>query len=137
MDRIRTRFLRHAGVGIFMMAMGFMWVGSAYAADLPPDVAAQTGAAATGAGAGQQEAQLEVVVANIIRISLSLVGILLVAYLVFGGYKWMTSGGESKEVEEAKTIIRNAVIGLAIILLAYSISLFVIKGLLQATRNVQ
>lgn len=133
-------FLRSMGMLLVVASIAVSGVSMAFsarAADLPPEVAQQIGKAAEGAGANQQEASLELVVARVIRVSLSLLGILLTAYLVYGGYKWMTAGGESKEIEEAKTIIRNAVIGLAVVLLAYSISLFVVSNLLRATRNVQ
>lgn len=93
--------------------------------------------AAQGAGAGQGEGEIEVVVARIIRVSLSLLGIIMVALLVYGGYLWMTAGGNEEQITKAKQIIRNAIIGIAIVLSAYAISVFVIRKLLQSTGNVQ
>jgi hypothetical protein len=42
-------------------------------------------------------------------------------FFVLGGYYWMTSNGEEKQVEKAKEAIKNAVIGLVITLLAATI----------------
>jgi len=41
----------------------------------------------------------------------------------------MTAAGEECKVEKAQTIIRNAVIGLIVIVSAYAISYFVINAL--------
>ena len=42
-------------------------------------------------------------------------GILLFLYLIFGGFKYMTAGGDEKAVQTAQKIMTNAVIGLIII----------------------
>lgn len=102
---------------------------------LPGEIGSQFGAAARGAGTGQQATQVEVVIANIIKASLSVIGVLLVALLVYGGYLWMTAGGEEEKITKAKQIIRNAIIGIAIVLSAYAISVFVVNRLLYATRG--
>jgi hypothetical protein len=43
--------------------------------------------------------------------------------IVYGGFIWMTGGrlgiGGKEAIEEAKKIIRNAILGLVVILLAY------------------
>src|SRR3990167_8945620 len=36
-------------------------------------------------------------------------------FLIVGGIKWMTSGGDKAKVEEARNQITNAIIGLAIV----------------------
>lgn len=48
-------------------------------------------------------------------------GIVAVLILLYGGYTWMTAGGDADKVEKAKLIIRNAIIGLIIILTSYMI----------------
>lgn len=52
---------------------------------------------------------------------LGFLGIVVVLILIYGGYVWMTSGGDETKVEKAKLIIRNAIIGLVIILSSYAI----------------
>lgn len=47
------------------------------------------------------------------------VGLILLLYLLWGGFALMTSHGDAKSVEAAKTKITHAVIGFAIIFLSY------------------
>jgi hypothetical protein len=104
---------------------------------VPKEVLDQFGATAEGAGAGQQEASLEIIVARIINATFGLVGTVLVAYFTYAGWLWMTAQGESEPIEKAQKIIRNAIIGLIITLSAYAISRFVVTALIRATTNVR
>jgi len=72
---------------------------------------------------------IRIIIANIIKVALSLVGTVMVVLIMYGGYLYMTAGGNEDQVAKAKSILKNAVIGLAIILSAYSITLFVMKML--------
>lgn len=64
---------------------------------------------------------LSELIIRIINIALGLVGIVSVLFLVIGGYKYITSGGDTEQIESAKGTIMNALIGLAIVLLALMI----------------
>jgi hypothetical protein len=76
------------------------------------------------------------VAVNIIKIFLGLLATILVILILLAGFKWMTAGGNEQKVTEAKDSIRNAVIGLIIILLSYSITLFVAKTLLEINGGI-
>jgi type IV secretion system pilin len=65
------------------------------------------------------------IVLNIVEMGLQLVGYLSVAFIIRGGYKYMTAIGEAGEIEKAKTIIKNAVIGLIISILSVAIVNFI------------
>ena len=83
---------------------------------------------------GVKEApKLPAVVGKIINIFLSILGILFVVLLVYGGYLWMTSYGDEKKVTKAKSLITDATIGLIIILIAYAVASFVVTSLETAT----
>lgn len=71
--------------------------------------------------------------AQIINVSLGLLGIIALVLIVYAGFLWMTAGGNSEQVDKAKGILFASVIGLIIILSAYSISKFVITNLFKAT----
>ena len=73
------------------------------------------------------------IVANVIRILLGLLGIIAVAIVVYGGYLWMTSRGDEKQIETARKILINGAIGLVIIVAAYAIAQFVINRLAGST----
>lgn len=57
-----------------------------------------------------------------VRVALSLLGIATVAGIAYGGFLWMTAGGGSDQVDKAKKLLRNMIIGLVIILSGYSIA---------------
>ncbi|HOZ53202.1 MAG TPA: hypothetical protein PK142_00810 [bacterium] len=67
-------------------------------------------------------------IGQIISIILSLLGVIFLVLLIFGGIQWMTAGGNDQQVEKAKNVIIRSIIGLIIILLAYVISVFVITA---------
>ena len=57
------------------------------------------------------------------------VGLIAVFMLVFGGLKYILSGGDSKKVDSAKNTILYAIIGLIIAVFAYAIVNFVIGAI--------
>ncbi len=61
------------------------------------------------------------VVAIIINGLLSLLGMIFTILIIWGGFRWMTSGGNSQQVDEAKNIIKNAAIGLGVVMVSYAI----------------
>ena len=54
-------------------------------------------------------------------------GIVAVVMIMYGGYKFVTSAGDSGKVQEAKKTIMWSVIGLIVIVLARSIIVFVLN----------
>ncbi len=79
--------------------------------------------------AGFSSAPAENIVANIISVVLGLLGILFVVLMIFSGYQWMTAGGNEETVKKAQGRIKNAIIGLIIVVMAYAITAFVFKSL--------
>ena len=57
----------------------------------------------------------------IVSAVLSLLGIVFIVLIIYGGIKWMMAGGNEEDVKKAATIIKNAVIGLIITVSAYAI----------------
>ncbi|HEX9664619.1 MAG TPA: hypothetical protein VGA49_02245 [Patescibacteria group bacterium] len=89
----------------------------------------------TGWGAGfdiTKEAGLSVTVGNIIKTILGFLGITAVIIVLYGGFMWMTAGGNEEKVTKAKTLLRNAAIGFIIIAASYAITFFVVERLQQA-----
>ncbi len=91
----------------------------------------------TGSGGVQQAAigtsgapaSLPVIIGRIINVILGFLGIILLFYILLAGFKWMTAGGNTKATEEAREMIKNAVIGMVIIVAGFAISNFVITQL--------
>ncbi len=95
----------------------------------------QTGVTIISQPLGLPATDIRLVVANIIRIALGLLGIVALVLIIYAGYLWMTAGGNEQQIEDAKKFLLNAAIGLAIILSAYAIVSFVISQLVGATTN--
>lgn len=80
---------------------------------------------------------IRVTVATVIRVLLGLLGIIFVVIVIYGGFLWMTAGGNDEQVGKAKSWIFSGVIGLAIILSSYAITLFITTNLVKATTAPQ
>jgi len=66
------------------------------------------------------------IVGQIIQIFLSLLGAIFIGLMIYGGYEWMMARGNTEQVEKAREIIKNAIIGLVIVIASYAISYFVL-----------
>ncbi|MFA6424322.1 MAG: pilin [Candidatus Magasanikbacteria bacterium] len=66
---------------------------------------------------------------NIVKVVLSLIGILFFALMLYAGITWMKAFGRSEDVEKAKEMITQAIIGLIIVMAAYAITNFVFTNL--------
>lgn len=70
---------------------------------------------------------IKALAAKIISIFSILVGIVAVIMVIFGGFKYITSGGDSNSVSGAKNTLIYAIIGLIIVALAQFIVHFVLN----------
>jgi len=69
------------------------------------------------------------VVAIVIQILLSILGVIFVSMIVYSGFLWMMARGNEEQARKAKDIIRHALVGLIITLTAYSITYFIVRVL--------
>jgi hypothetical protein len=79
----------------------------------------------TGAG------RIQSIVTTIVNIFSIVVGIIAVIMIIVGGFKYITSGGDSGNITSAKNTIVYAVIGLVIVALAQFIVQFVLTRVNQ------
>jgi len=102
---------------------------------LSPSAHAQVtqGLTAVGGTIGLSAADPRVIAAKVINVFLGLLAVIFLGLTVYAGFLWMTSGGEAAGAEKARTMLRNAVIGLIIILSSWAITRYVISHLLDAT----
>lgn len=91
------------------------------------NAAAGTGGADI-AGSGPMDPRI--IAAIIIRSALALIGTVFIVLIVYAGFLYMTAGGEEGNIEKAKKLLYNSVVGLIIILSAYSIAYFVFSVVL-------
>lgn len=55
------------------------------------------------------------------RTSYVISGMLLLAYLIYGGMTWLTSAGDKEGLERAKKTLTNAVIGISILAVSFPV----------------
>ena len=67
-------------------------------------------------------------VSLVISVALSLLGVVFLILMIYGGFIWMNSRGNDQEIQKALTIIRNSIIGLLIVIAAYAITAFIGKN---------
>lgn len=129
-----SRVFSHKRIGLaatFLVA-GFLIFGPA------PDVAAQINTDLT---EFQDAAQLgggdiRIIIANIVSVVLGFLGIIAVLLVLYGGFVWMTAGGNEDRIGFAKRVLINAGIGLLIIMSALAITQFVINQFQDAINGV-
>lgn len=66
---------------------------------------------------------------RISNIALYVIGAIAVIMLVYGGLRFITSGGDSKKVTDAKNTVLYSLLGLAIAFLSYAIINFVLNAI--------
>lgn len=78
-------------------------------------------------------AALAETIGEIIAALLSILGVLFMIYMVYGGYLWMIARGQEEKVDRAKAIIRGSIVGIIVVLAAYAITSFVVFQVAKAT----
>lgn len=69
------------------------------------------------------------VMIKIIHILLGLTGLISMLFLIIGGFQYITSGANADLAEQGKKTVRNAIIGLVIVILSYIIVVVVVNTL--------
>lgn len=72
-------------------------------------------------------------VSSIIHEALGVIGILMVAMIIFIGFKYMVAMGDEEASANLRKAFLNLVIGVIIVFSSYSIAQFVISTVLKAT----
>lgn len=87
------------------------------------------GIGATGGNCNAKPAEDSVnnLVATIINVFSWIVGVIAVIFVIYGGFRYITSGGDSNKVSSAKNTILYAIVGLVIVALAQVIVVFVLN----------
>jgi len=81
---------------------------------------------------GMSDADPRLILARLIHIALGFVGIVLLLMILSSGFAFMVSGGDEEKISSAKKTLVNAIIGVLIMLSAYSIVNFVLNTLTTA-----
>jgi len=79
--------------------------------------------------------ELTTFIGTIINVVLGLSGIALVVLFVYGGILWMTAMGNKEQVDKAKRLLTNTIIGMVIIVAAYAIADYIVASLTLAVQG--
>ncbi|MFH1427887.1 MAG: MMCAP2_0565 family pilin-like conjugal transfer protein [Patescibacteria group bacterium] len=82
---------------------------------------------------GANEYTISEIVGTVVKAFLSLLGIIFIALMLYGGYTWMTASGDEEKVKKSKDIIRMAIIGLIIIIGSWVIWDFILYKVIIGT----
>lgn len=69
------------------------------------------------------------IIAGVIRVILSFLGIMALAIIMLAGFKWMVSGGNEEKADEARRMLFSGIIGLIIILASFALASYLINNL--------
>lgn len=83
---------------------------------------------AGGGGVASTES-LPQLITKVINILLTLAGVIAVLFIVVGGFQYITAGGNVEQAEKGRQALTNAIIGLVLVLLSFTI-VYVISGAL-------
>lgn len=78
-------------------------------------------------GNASADTSIDKLITNIVNIFSVIVGVIAVIMIIIGGFRYVTSGGDSGNVTSAKNTIMYAIIGLIIVALAQIIVRFVLN----------
>lgn len=116
----------------FILFLSLFFIANVYAAKISPDTLTninnQTNPFIQGAGLSANTS-IGSIVATVIQAFLGLLGIIFIILILIAGYNWMTAAGDEEKVKKAKETLSRAIIGLIIIIAAYSITYFVFNNL--------
>ena len=79
--------------------------------------------------AGVQQESPDVIVGTVINTFLTTVGLIFLLLMIYAGYLWMTARGEEAQVDKAKKIISNSLIGIVVVLSAFAITTLITSRL--------
>jgi hypothetical protein len=124
--KIKKIFLSLTGLSL----LGYSKIALAVSTD--PRAGLESGANTAGYNV-MSKPTFQSVLVVIIRYALGFIGIIFIALIMIAAFQWMTSGGNEDKIKKAKSHLLNAVIGLAIIFMAYAITWFVADVMNKAT----
>ncbi|MBI4256456.1 Ig-like domain-containing protein [Candidatus Uhrbacteria bacterium] len=97
-----------------------------------PALAQETAFEQFGDASTLSQDSIAIIIARVIRVALTLVGIIFTCLIIYAGFLYLLARGEPEPIKKAKNIFRQSIIGLIIIFSAYSIATFILNRLLDA-----
>jgi drug/metabolite transporter (DMT)-like permease len=104
---------------------------SVLAIDLGTDIMEKTAGTAGYSPETTTDTTFSQTVGLVIKIALSFMGVIFLALMVYAGILWMTAAGEEEKIKKSQKIITASVIGLIIVVSAYSITNYLVPQIID------
>lgn len=73
------------------------------------------------------------IIQNTLNALLTLLALIFLILIIYSGFMWMTSAGNEEKVKKAKSTLKNATIGVIIVLFSFVITQFVFSAINHAS----
>lgn len=83
---------------------------------------------------GKEPQDVRITIAKIINVALTFIGVIFFALTIYAGFQYMTAAGNQEQSKKALSLLKNAIIGLLIVLMAWAITRYSIQ-ILSKTVN--
>lgn len=127
------KYLRFLVVALALLGLSFAFFDPMVAAASPADDICQGIGGEVGDDGCVQDnggPSVQGIIGTVINILSIIVGVVAVIMIIFGGFKYITAGGDSGKLTSARHTITYAIVGLVIVALAQFIVQFVLKQLI-------
>ena len=81
--------------------------------------------AASSAGLSGSNTDIPVTIGKVVGYVLGFTGTIFFILVLYAGFMWMVAGGNEENIKKAQGILKDAIIGLIIVLSAYAITKFI------------
>lgn len=98
----------------------FQFIGAAAQASAPTAGSAPRSGGRYGLRNPLGTVNIPTILGRFVSAAIGLVGGLFLVMLIYGGFIWMTAGGDSKKVATARKTLINAVLGILVVALSYT-----------------
>ncbi|MBI4121959.1 MAG: hypothetical protein HY461_01370 [Parcubacteria group bacterium] len=79
--------------------------------------------------AGKTPRDIRLIIAQLVKLSLGSIAFIVLLLCLYAGYLWSSARGNDDQVATAQKILRNAVIGLILIMLSYALTSFLFRAI--------
>jgi hypothetical protein len=77
------------------------------------------------------------IIVNLINVALGFLAIIMLVLVVWSGFLFLFSGGKAESIQKAGAVLRNAIIGIIIILSSWAIVRFVLSSFIGAITGTE
>jgi len=105
------------------------YINSALAQDPFSDALNEVNTSTGTVTAYKDKGDLATTIGSTIQIILGIIGLLLIINILYAGVTWTFAMGETDKIDKAKSLIKYSIVGLAVILIAYGLTGYIISQL--------